>query len=232
MSDGLIDVVIVEDDPLAAQINGHAVRCCPGFRLAASFCDGGELLAYLDRHKADLILLDLYLPHVDGLEAVFALRLRRVGVDYIVLSSDNDPSTIREALRLGAFDYLVKPCSAERLRRSLQSYRRYRETLEERTGGLSQEDLDGLRSSESLGETLPKGLHALTLKAVEDCLADASSPLSASDIAEALALSRVTARRYLEFLQREGRAELRLDRSGGGRPAHLFVARTERKSEP
>lgn len=232
MSDGLIDVVIVEDDPLAAQINGHAVRCCPGFRLAASFCDGGELLVHLDRHKADLILLDLYLPHVDGLEAVFALRLRRVGVDYIVLSSDNDPSTIREALRLGAFDYLVKPCSIGRLRCSLEAYRRYRETLEERASGLSQKDLDGLRSGEPFGETLPKGLHALTLKAVEDCLAGASSPLSASDVAEALGLARVTARRYLEFLQRGGRAEFRLDRSGGGRPAHLFMARAERKPEP
>lgn len=224
MSDRPVKVVLVEKDPLTAQRVDRIVRSCSGFLQVASFCDSAELSLYLGRCKADLLLFGFDLPCSDVFESLFSLRCHDYNVDCIVFSSDNSPSTIQKAFRLGVFDFLVKPFGVDRFRRSLVAYRRYRRAFEDYQDGLSQSDLDENRFVESLGASLPKGLHRSTLKAVEDCLSDASCGLSASDIAGILGLSRVTVRRYLEFLRERGHVELCLDRSRGGRPGHLFSA--------
>ncbi len=121
------------------------------------------------------------------------------------------------------------PLKADRAwnRDKLERYADYRRSVSTSGEQAAQADVDRalglLRGSQ--GATLPKGLSAGTADAVADALRQADAPLSASDLAEALGISRVTARRYLEHLVDIGNAQ-RAPRYGGtGRPEHLYAWR-------
>ncbi len=69
------------------------------------------------QHAADiqLILLDAYLPDVEGLELLWAIRRDHVHVDIVMVTAAKEVETISEALRGGVFDYLIKPIEATRM---------------------------------------------------------------------------------------------------------------------
>ena len=216
-------VLVAEDDPCMVRLYRGFLSACPGFVLLGSLSRGEDLLRWFrDGGRADLLILDLFLAGAHGLEVLGELRHLRMEVDTLVVSSENRPQAVREAFRLGAFDYLVKPFGAERLRRSLSAFAAFRNRLDGASGVLIQDQVDALREppTPSPGE-LPKGLHPATLRSVLAFLARTPSAAS-EEVGEALGLSRTTARRYLEYLVSLGEADLILDHRGKGRPLHRY----------
>ncbi|MFR3323633.1 MAG: response regulator [Oscillospiraceae bacterium] len=68
-----------------------------------------RLWSGLLHHTADLIILDVYMPRMTGLELLRTLRMEGIGIDVIMVTAANDSKTVDALLKLGVTDYLVKP---------------------------------------------------------------------------------------------------------------------------
>lgn len=216
----MIEVLVVEDDRLAAEAHRRYVERVPGFAVAGVVHSGGEALRALERGRVDLILLDFYLPDCHGIEV--CRRLRAVGhpADVIAVTSARDLAMVRSAVSAGVVQYLLKPFTFATLRAKLERYARFHSTLGRSGEAADQDEVDRalatLRSPDR--SRLPKGVSAPTLEAVKEVLLRTEDGVTAEAAARAAGVSRVTARRYLEYLVDRGYAE-RAPRYGQvGRP--------------
>lgn len=219
-------VLVVEDEPVAASAHAEYVRRVPGFELAAVAYTGQEALRALNHHGVDLVLLDMNLPDLHGLDIVRAMRSAGHTTDVIAVTSARDLAVVRQSVSLGIVQYVLKPFVFSTLRERLESYARYREDLAAEDVVTSQQAVDRLLSQPRSGtgaSTLPKGLSAESLEVVTKLLHERRQPLSASEIAAQMSSSRVTARRYLEYLCAVGLAARRPRYSTSGRPVVEYV---------
>jgi response regulator of citrate/malate metabolism len=222
-----IRVLVVEDEPLLAEAHREYVDRVAGFSTVAVTHNGRDALRALARQPVDLVLLDFYLPDMSGLDVCRAMRAGGSTADVIAVTSARDVETVRAAISQGVVQYLLKPFPFAALRDKLQAYAEYRSTLEQGPAAHDQAAVDRalaqLRGSSRT--TLPKGLSQATLRLMVEALAARSEPASASDLAAATGVSRVTARRYLEHLVAHGAAEQSLRYARAGRPEVLYADR-------
>jgi response regulator of citrate/malate metabolism len=217
-------VLVVDDDFMVAKIHTRYLDSVSGFRVVGTVHTGSDALSALAQFQPDLMLLDVYLPDMTGIEVLRRVRLDHPGVDVIVVTAARELDTVREAMRGGAVSYLVKPFEYEALGERLEHFRRTRSALSA-TDTAEQKQIDELfgisaESGEARQATLPKGLSRETALAVRAILS-ADEPISATRCAERIGLSRVSARRYLEHLEQTGVAAVTL-RYGVGRPERLY----------
>ena len=220
----LIRTLIVEDDPVIAEAHRVYVGRMPGFEVAGVAGTGTEALRVLAVSAVDLVLLDVYLPDMTGLDVCRTLRARGDTVDVIAVTSARDLPTVRAAVSLGIVQYLIKPFQIATFRAKLEAYADFRRAaLAPGTGTLVQEDLDrmlaGLRSPRR--PQLPKGLSESTLATVVEALRT-DSPLTAATLAERVGISAPTARRYLEYLAARHLVSGQPRYGGPGRPENVY----------
>lgn len=217
----MIKTVVVEDDPMVLEINKSFVKEVEGFQIIGTFKNGNELLAFLNSNSPDLIILDIYLPDIDGLTLLKEVRKRNISVDVLAITAAQQGEIVAELLRYGVVDYIIKPFKKERLIEALLTYKnKYLKIGKKRN--VKQEDIDRLFSRSNTGGNLPKGLHETTLKMILKTLEDAEEPLSAYEVAERVGISRVTARRYLDYLEKEGIAGKEVRYGNIGRPVNFY----------
>ncbi|MCF6469160.1 response regulator [Nonomuraea sp. MG754425] len=215
----MIRVLVVDDDFMVARIHSGYVSRVPGFDVVSVAHNGAGALAAVADLRPDLVLLDVYLPDMSGLEVLKALR----DVDVLMISAARDVPTVRQAMRGGAVNYLIKPFTAVALTERLQQYADTRRRLTAIGPEARQDDVDRLFGvSPRTAAPMPKGLSAATCALVADALREAGRDLSAAEAAELTGLSRVSARRYLEYLCAAGQAELRPRYGTAGRPEHRY----------
>ncbi|GAA0581130.1 response regulator [Streptomyces crystallinus] len=214
---GPIRVLVVEDDPVAADAHRLYVGRVSGFTVTGTAHSRAEALRVLERVEVDLLLLDLYLPDGHGLQLVRSLRAAGHGADVIAVTSARDLTMVREGVSLGVVQYVLKPFTFATLRDRLVRYAEFRATAGEASG---QEEVDRALSTLRAPQptALPKGLSAPTLQAVTRTLRSSATGLTASEAAEEVGISRITARRYLEHLVTTGRAERTPQYGQIGRP--------------
>ncbi|MEU8385438.1 response regulator [Streptosporangium sp. NPDC048865] len=219
----MISVLVVEDEEITAEANRVFVERVPGFRVAGVVRSGGDALRFLRRRPVDLILLDLYLPDMHGLEVCRALRASGVMSDVIAVTSARDLSVVRSAVSVGVAQYLLKPFTFASLSEKLTRYAEFRSSVgagEASGQGEVDRALAALRGPAQ--SPLPKGMTQATLDAVLAELRKAPGGLSAQTAGAAIGVSRVTARRYLEHLTESGVTH-RVPQYGGlGRPELLY----------
>lgn len=219
------DVLVVDDDFMVAEIHRRFVEQVDGFRAVAVARTGGEALtAAADLHP-DLILLDVYLPDMTGLEVLRRLRSSGDGVGVIMITAARELDTVSGALDGGAADYLIKPFEFPQLRAKLEAFAARADALESDRGA-DQSLIDSLfgapAAAHAQQDVLPKGLGAETGRLVLDAVR-AAGEVSAAECADFVGISRVSARRYLEHYLRTGAVELRLQ-YGVGRPERRYRA--------
>ncbi|NUR84379.1 MAG: response regulator [Nonomuraea sp.] len=214
----MIRVLVVDDDFMVARIHSGYVARQPGFEVVGVAHTGAQALEAVSEYRPDLVLLDIYLPDISGLEVLKALN----DVDVLMISAAKDVPTVREAMRSGAFNYLIKPFTADALSERLQQYADTRRRLTAIGPEARQDDVDRLFGTPKATDPLPKGLSVATCAIVERTLRETPGDLSAAEAAERAGLSRVSARRYLEYLCAAGRAELRPRYGTAGRPEHRY----------
>jgi response regulator of citrate/malate metabolism len=215
--------LIVDDDARVADIHKGYVERVDGFAVAGVANRGTEALRRVLEDRPDLVLLDIYLPDLDGLEVCRRLRAANNLVDVIAVTAARDVDTVKGAVGLGVAQYLVKPFTFATFRDKLERYAAYRK-LAERTTEADQDDIDAMLGElRTPGATpLPKGLSKETLELVATTLKRHEAPLSAAEAAERAGLSRVTARRYLDHLTQTRQVQLELRYGGSGRPEHRY----------
>jgi response regulator of citrate/malate metabolism len=217
-----VRVLVVEDDPRAAEAHSTYVGRVPGFEVAGVAHSGAEAGRFLEGDReVDLILLDMHLPDGHGLALLRGLRAAGHLSDVIAVTSARDTEVVRRAVAQGVVLYLLKPFTFATFRGKLEQYAAYRARLDETPGEVVQDEVDrmfGTLRTQGAGGDLPKGMSAETLREVTGCLRAASRGLSATEVAAEVGASRVTVRRYLEHLADLGRAERQQRYGGGGRP--------------
>ncbi|MFC0297635.1 response regulator [Geobacillus jurassicus] len=218
-------VLLIEDDPMVQEVNRQMIEQVDGFTVIGLARNGEEGLRLIDELHPDLAMVDIYMPQLDGLETVKQIRARGHEVDIIAITAASDIETVRRVLQNGAFDYIVKPFKFERLKQALENYRAFRRSLAEKES-LTQVELDALRraTEQPAGPSseLPKGLNEVTLEKVITYLRQHRSPVSAEEVAEGVGIARVTARRYLEYLEKNGKVTLDVQYGGVGRPVNRY----------
>lgn len=223
----MIKTVIVEDDLMVASINSQFAKRNPNIQIVATFHNGKDALDYLKKSDADLVLLDLYMPDCTGLELLSELRNIGSEIDVIMITAANDAEHINEALQLGIVDYLIKPFQYERFAQALDKYLVRKKAIESGVS-FTQEEIDRLvnastPSASTKKAELQKGVQQKTLDKIRVCLsAHPGNYLPCEQIASETGLSRVTIRRYMNFLIEENEVTSMIDYSTGGRPSILY----------
>ncbi len=219
----MIRTLIVEDDFRVAAIHRAYTERLPGFMVVGEARSGAQALDLVERTRPDLVLLDIYLPDLPGLEVL--RRLREPGrppVDIIAITAAREGEMLRGAMQGGVLQYLVKPFQFHTFREKLEGYAALRSRLA-KVQDVDQAEVDKLYTllRTAAADALPKGLSAATLALVARVMRERQS-LSAADVARLAGVSRVTARRYLEHLCRSGRVELTMRYGRSGRPEHRY----------
>lgn len=216
-----VRVLVVEDESLAAEAHASYVQRVAGFELAGVAHSAQDAARLLDSdRRVDLILLDLHLPDGHGLGLLQRLRAAGHLCDVMAVTSARDADVVRQAVSQGVVLYLIKPFTFSTFREKLRQYAAYRDRIDGAASDVVQEDVDqmmgALRPSGSAG--VPKGLSPETLQQVTALVRTSDVALSATEVAEQVGASRVTARRYLEHLADRQVVERRPRYGGGGRP--------------
>jgi len=107
--------LLIEDEPLALALLSDYVGQCPAWELAASFTDPIKALRFLEEQSVDLILLDIQMPTLTGIQFI-----KVIGGKYPVIFTTAYENYALEGYELDAYDYLLKPISLERFLQAMQ----------------------------------------------------------------------------------------------------------------
>ncbi|MDA0165595.1 response regulator transcription factor [Solirubrobacter ginsenosidimutans] len=118
----MIRVLLADDQRVVREGLGMLVGLLEGIELVATAADGEEALALAAEHNPDVVLMDLRMPRMDGIEAIRRLAAR--GTSAIALTTYADDASVLGALRAGARGYLTKDAGADEIRAAVEAVAR------------------------------------------------------------------------------------------------------------
>ena len=225
----MYNVLIVEDDPMVAMINEQYVNRHKDFKVVGKCKDGELALSYIQENPVDLIILDVFMPRMNGFETLRDLRKEHKSVDVIMVTAANDRESLEEALHLGIVDYLVKPFTFDRFKIALDKFISQKKLLQD-FDTLNQSNIDFIidKTKKTSQEVFPKGIQDKTLQAILSCLKNNRSKEITSDfISEQTGLTAVTVRRYMSYLEENGTVIGELNYETGGRPCMYYYLKED-----
>ncbi len=217
-------VLIVEDDPMVAMINEQYIKRNKNFEIVGKCNDGLSALDFLQNNAVDLLILDVFMPKMDGFETLRRVRNKQITVDAIMVTAANDRESLEEALHLGIVDYLVKPFTFDRFQMALEKYIAQNNALKD-IDTLNQKSIDHIidNSRKKSQDLFPKGIQEKTLKLIMEYLrANANCWFTGDEIAGKVGLTGVTVRRYMNYLAESGRVIGEMNYETGGRPCMRY----------
>ncbi len=220
-----IKVLVVEDDPMVSDIHKKFINSIEGFRVFDIATNGQEAIDIIEKEKTDLVILDIFMPLMDGIETMKQIRSKGKDIDIILITAAVEGEIVKQCMRFGAIDYILKPFKFERLSSSLENYKKLFHTRVEFSEKYEQSDIDTLfitKREINSSSDLPKGLQHSTLEKIIETMNDIDRLLSADEVAAICGISRVTARRYLEYLVYYGQAVIEPQYLKIGRPVNKY----------
>ncbi len=220
-------VLIVEDDPMVSMINEQYVLKGSDFSIAGTCRNGNEAIEFLKSNTTDLILLDVYMPLMDGINTLKKIREMKISSEVIMITAANDTTTIEQTMNLGVLDYLIKPFAYDRFNVALEKFK-IKHQLLKGSSVLDQHSLDSLitanfqKEKKELNINLPKGIQRTTLNRIKIFFDQNQNWQSVDMISDALGISLVTARNYLNYLVSQKIVLEDINYSTGGRPSMLY----------
>ncbi|WP_077358462.1 response regulator [Virgibacillus halodenitrificans] len=229
----MIQVLIAEDDFRIANIHEKFLEKITGLQVIGKALNGKETLDFVSKQEVDLLLLDIYMPDLQGNEMIRDLRKINPELDIIIISVAAEKEIVEESIRNGVFDYILKPVKINQFLETIERYK----TMKERIA--NQEEIDQPFLDELLGkqklmleeEGTPKGIDPLTLKKVEEIMEAFGEGLTAEETGKKIGVSRTTARRYLEYLISVGCVTAELEYGIVGRPERKYHYNKIKKSK-
>jgi DNA-binding NarL/FixJ family response regulator len=187
----MIRVVAADDQRVVREGLAMLLGLLPGVEVVGTAVDGEQALAMAAELRPDVILMDLRMPRVDGVEAT--RRLRGSGVKVVVLTTYADDRSVLEALRAGAVGYLTKDASAEEIQQALERVTSGQVALDPEVQRLLVGAVaDGTRPAGQLADGLtPREAEVLSLIA---------EGLSNTEIAARLVVSEATVKSHINHL--------------------------------
>ena len=220
-------VLIVEDDPMVAMINEQYIKRNKNFTVVGKCKDGRSAISFLEENEVDLVILDVYMPLMNGFEALRSIRNKNIAVDVVMVTAANDRDSLEEALHLGIVDYLVKPFSFDRFRVALEKFIAQHNALKG-VDTLDQSNIDYIidNSHRKSEELYPKGIQEKTLEMIMAYINQHKGVWMTGDaLAEGIGITVVTVRRYMSYLSDAGKILCEMDYETGGRPCMKYQAK-------
>ena len=220
-------VLIVEDDPMVAMINEQYVKQNKNFTVSTICRNGEEALNFLEGNKIDLIVLDVYMPVMDGVETLKRIRDKKISSEVIMVTAANDTNTLEQTMHLGVLDYLIKPFTLERFLVALEKFLSQKETLKQNSI-IDQNCIDrlmtqiGTQDKKIKPTEYPKGINKKTLSSMIEYFNENPGWHSVDMIAEKLKISIVTVRHYMNYLVQQKSIVEDINYETGGRPSMLY----------
>lgn len=221
-----IKVVIAEDDFRIADIHEKFLMEFKEFEVVGKALNGAKTLQLLQLEQPDLLLLDVYLPDMLGAELLPVIREGFPKMGIIMITAATDKDFIEKALSYGVENYLIKPVSRERFNEVISEFLKKHSLL------MSNQEVDqayidflfGKGKQEGTGKSigLPKGIDEITLGKVKAVLFEKRNGLSAEEVGREIGASRITARRYLEYLSSINEAKTEVVYGIVGRPERKY----------
>ncbi len=230
----MIKVLIVEDDPMVREINEKFLKRIEGYKLFDSVGSIERAKEIIMQGKPDLILLDVFFPQGKGLELLKWTRKKDLKIDVILITADRNMESVEEAFRYGAIDYIVKPFVFERFKEAMLQYKNRKQSLEANES-INQEIIDKYvlnekKATNNLLEEIGdvKGFSQYTYEKVLDYIEIMKGKtFTAQQVAKSIGVSRITARRYLDLLEKEQKIVLELEYGKVGRPQNKYRLKEE-----
>ena len=212
-------VLIIEDDSMVAMIHKEYFNRKEVDFILDHASSLKEAETYLESNIPDLVVLDNYLSDGKGINLLSKLRKYPV----VMITAANDIQTVEAALSSGVVDYLVKPFTYERFSQAIDKVLNFKSLMSKEK--VNQEMLDDYLSTnkdyEDI-EELPKGLSKITLKKIVENLLNRNKGFNTQQIADELDISRITIRKYLNYMVNMGVLSEDAEYSTSGRPVSIF----------
>ncbi|MBA8897404.1 response regulator [Clostridium saccharobutylicum] len=226
----MIKTMIVEDDPMVRQINSKFLDKVEGFALKKAVANLTEAKDFISNNTVDLILLDVFLPNENGIDFLKWLRKEEISSDVILITADKSMERIRDAFRYGVVDYLIKPFTFERFREYLNIFKerlnsfKHHETLEQcELDKFILNSKNNAINKEKSNYTLEKGFNKYTYKSIVDELSNINQEyFTTEDLSEKLGIAKVTVRKYLDYMSKQGQLEKIIEYGKVGRPLYKY----------
>ena len=224
----MLTILIVEDDPMVSSINKqYLMRIIKPENLTVyQTATAKKALAITKNINPDLILLDVYLPKTSGTELLEQFIQHNLHPNVIMLSAAKDSTNINIALKYGVLDYLLKPFSFKRFKEAIEHFLKYNKVLQ-KNNTVSQGELDHIFITQDMNnlndETgLPKGLSDFSLTKIETAISQLADEFSNQDVARQSKLSRITTKKYLDYLEKTGKLSTKVHYLKVGRPIKIY----------
>ena len=117
----LIHVMVVDDQALVREGLTTLLQAAPGITPVAAAADGEEAVRLAARHRPHVVLMDLRMPVLDGVEATRRIRAAQPDTEIVVLTTHADEASILDALRAGARGYLTKDAGIAEISRAVHA---------------------------------------------------------------------------------------------------------------
>lgn len=196
-----VRVLLADDQRLVRESLGTLLGLLEGIEFLATASDGEEAIALCDEHQPEVVLMDLRMPRLDGIEATGRLRERHPDVRVIALTTYADDESVLGALRAGARGYLTKDASGEDIRSAILTVAAGDAALDPAVqhhvvaalagDGAAHVDSSAASASELPDELTPREAEVLALIA---------AGLTNAEIAERLVVSPTTVKSHINHL--------------------------------
>lgn len=222
-----IKILVVEDDPMVSEINqSYLQRTIDDTQLEISVAkDGSIALKEITKQDFDLILLDVYMPKLNGDKLLKELLELKKHPQIIMLTAANESKHLQSAVEYGVLDYLVKPFTFERFQQAIEKFLKTQQSLNENKV-FSQEKIDSLfqNTSETKKDNhdLPKGLSELSLQKIKKEISKEEGLFSVQDLARKTQLSRISVKKYLDYLLDQEEIQSEIKYLEIGRPLTVY----------
>lgn len=224
----MIKAMIAEDDFRIADIHEKFLSKYNEIEVVGKALNGKQTVELLDSTRPDLLLLDVYLPDLLGHELLPVIREKFPKLSIIMITAATDKDFLEKALGYGIENYLIKPVSQERFDEIIQSFIK-KHTLLSANEHVDQSLIDLIfdktKNQQEMikkGTGFPKGIDEITLGKVKSVLQSNDSGLSAEEVGNQIGASRITARRYLEYLSSIQQAKAEVVYGIVGRPEKKY----------
>ena len=218
-------VMIVEDDFRVADINKSVTEDVDGYKVVKIAKTASEALSFIENELPDLIIVDIYLPDLNGMELIKKIRNYEYPVDFILITAAHDASTIENSMRYGVFDYIIKPFAFSRFKEALENYKKYRLTISN-SGEYDQDKINRIISHNSAASgsaEMPKGITMFTLEKIEEAVSSCFTSFTIEEVIQKMKLSKITVRRYLEYMSESGLLIKTYEHKKAGRPVIIYT---------
>ncbi|MFF9646846.1 response regulator [Kitasatospora aureofaciens] len=147
MTDAVTRVLVADDQTVVREGIVMLLGLLPGIEVVGAAADGEEAVALVECHHPDVVLMDLRMPRVDGVEATRRIRSAHPGTEVVVLTTYADDESLFPALQAGARGYLTKDAGGEEIAKAIADVR---------SGAAGLSPQVQLRLLERLSEASPK----------------------------------------------------------------------------